>query len=179
MAELTGMLDLSSWPAGMRVIVRKEGPIRGAVAVHRPRRTATDRIRHQHHHPGNWRPWNYVTVARARCEDASVPPRTADCVTCRCTGSTRTASGASSSNWPAVAGLDPDLALTDSPARRWEPKALRLRLFSQSQHRLTCHARRRRLKLATGAPHLHLLLDGIRTLTALPTPADTSTDRDH
>ena len=26
MAELTGMLDLSSWPAGMRVIVRKERP---------------------------------------------------------------------------------------------------------------------------------------------------------
>ena len=28
MAELTGMLDLSSWPAGMRVIVRKERPVR-------------------------------------------------------------------------------------------------------------------------------------------------------
>ena len=27
-AELTGMLDLSSWPAGMRVIVRKERPVR-------------------------------------------------------------------------------------------------------------------------------------------------------
>ena len=61
------------------------------------------------------------------------------------------------------------LALTDSPARRWEPKALRLRLFSVAA-RLTRHARRRRLKLATGAPHLHLLLDGIRTLTALPDP---------
>ena len=29
-AELTGMLDLSSWPAGMRVIVRKERPHPGA-----------------------------------------------------------------------------------------------------------------------------------------------------
>jgi hypothetical protein len=29
-AELTGMLDLASWPAGMRVIVRKERPHSGA-----------------------------------------------------------------------------------------------------------------------------------------------------
>jgi hypothetical protein len=29
-AEITGMLDLSSWPAGMRVIVRKERPHPGA-----------------------------------------------------------------------------------------------------------------------------------------------------
>ena len=69
MAELTGMLDLSSWPAGMRVIVRKERPHQGGtVAVHRPRRTATDRIRHQHHHrtvggPGTTSP------SPGRCED--------------------------------------------------------------------------------------------------------------
>nr|WP_259559729.1 hypothetical protein [Brachybacterium sillae] len=30
MAELTGLLDLSGWPAGMRVIVRKERPHPGA-----------------------------------------------------------------------------------------------------------------------------------------------------
>jgi hypothetical protein len=29
-AELTGLLDLSSWPKGMRVIVRKERPHPGA-----------------------------------------------------------------------------------------------------------------------------------------------------
>ena len=29
-ADITGMLDLSSWPAGMRVIVRKERPHPGA-----------------------------------------------------------------------------------------------------------------------------------------------------
>ena len=38
---------------------------------------------------------------RARCEDRIRTARTAVCVTYRCTGSTRTASGASSSNWPA------------------------------------------------------------------------------
>ena len=30
-AELTGLLDLSSWPKGMRVIVRKERPHPGAL----------------------------------------------------------------------------------------------------------------------------------------------------
>ena len=30
-ADITGMLDLSSWPAGMRVIVRKERPHPGAL----------------------------------------------------------------------------------------------------------------------------------------------------
>jgi Transposase DDE domain group 1 len=29
-ADITGLLDLSGWPAGMRVIVRKERPHRGA-----------------------------------------------------------------------------------------------------------------------------------------------------
>jgi len=29
-AELTGLLDMSKWPAGMRVIVRKERPHPGA-----------------------------------------------------------------------------------------------------------------------------------------------------
>jgi hypothetical protein len=27
-AELTGLLDLSGWPAGMRIIIRKERPVR-------------------------------------------------------------------------------------------------------------------------------------------------------
>jgi RNA-directed DNA polymerase len=45
-AELTGLLDLSSWPAGMRVIVRKERPHPGApAAVHRHRRAPRDRQR--------------------------------------------------------------------------------------------------------------------------------------
>jgi len=48
-AELTGLLDLSAWPVGMRVIVRKERPHPGgATAVHRYRRAAADRVHHQH-----------------------------------------------------------------------------------------------------------------------------------
>ncbi len=48
-AELTGLLDLSAWPKGMRVIVRRERPTRCPTTVHRPQSPATDRVRHQHH----------------------------------------------------------------------------------------------------------------------------------
>jgi hypothetical protein len=46
-AELTGLLDLASWPKGMRVIVRKERPQpRRATAVHRYRRAPVHLLRH-------------------------------------------------------------------------------------------------------------------------------------
>jgi len=49
-AELTGLLDLGGWPAGMRVIVRRERPHprRSTVAVRGGRRLALHRVRHQH-----------------------------------------------------------------------------------------------------------------------------------
>ncbi len=51
-AELTGLLELSAWPAGTRVIIRKERPHPGgAAAVHRHRRAAADRVHHQHPQP--------------------------------------------------------------------------------------------------------------------------------
>jgi hypothetical protein len=47
-AELTGLLDLSWWPEGMRVIVRKERPHpRRAAAVHRYRRAPRHLLRHR------------------------------------------------------------------------------------------------------------------------------------
>ena len=61
------------------------------------------------------------------------------------------------------------LAFDTTPARRWEPKRLRLQVFSIAA-RLTRHARRTRLKLAATAPHLQMLLDGITRLAALPDP---------
>ena len=49
-AEATGLLNLTSWPAGMRVIIRKERPHPGAqLTDHRPRRQPDHRLRHQHH----------------------------------------------------------------------------------------------------------------------------------
>jgi Transposase DDE domain group 1 len=48
-AELTGLTDLSAWPQGMRVIVRKERPSpRRSTALRRRRWDAYHRVRHQH-----------------------------------------------------------------------------------------------------------------------------------
>jgi hypothetical protein len=61
------------------------------------------------------------------------------------------------------------LALAGHPARRWEPKRLRLRLFSIAG-RLADHGRTRRLHLAASAPWAWLLLAGLDRLRALPAP---------
>ncbi len=64
------------------------------------------------------------------------------------------------------------LALTDHPARHWEPKRLRLRLFSIAAA-LATTARTRTLHLSKHAPWAELALQALerlRTLTALPAP---------
>jgi hypothetical protein len=48
------------------------------------------------------------------------------------------------------------LALHDHPARRWEPKRLRLRLFSAAA-KLARHARQTRLRCATHWPFTDLI----------------------
>ena len=49
-AEVTGLLDLSGWPPGMRIIVRRERPHPGAQLerVRAPRRLPLPNVRHQH-----------------------------------------------------------------------------------------------------------------------------------
>jgi Transposase DDE domain group 1 len=61
------------------------------------------------------------------------------------------------------------LALPADPARRWEPKRLRLRIFSLAG-RLVRTGRRTVLHLAGQAPWAALLLKAITTLRALPEP---------
>jgi hypothetical protein len=61
------------------------------------------------------------------------------------------------------------LAYTDHPARRWEPKRLRLRLFSLPAQRAR-HARRTVLHLPAHAPWAGLLCDGLARLRALTVP---------
>jgi len=168
-AELTGMLDLSSWPAGMRVIVRKERPHPGAQL----RFTDRDGLRltafATNTRGGQLAALELRHRRRARCEDRIRSAK--DC------GLRNLPLHGFDQNriWCTIVELACELlawtqmlALTGSPARRWEPKALRLRLFSIAA-RLTRHARRRRLKLAA-APHLQLLLNGMHTLTELPNP---------
>ena len=129
-ADITGLLDLAAWPAGMRVIVRKERPHPGAqlrftdIDGHRFTAFATDakggqladlELRHRR---------------RARCEDRI-----------RCAKDTGLRNlplkgYAQNQVWCEIVALACELlawtqmlALTGT-ARRWEPKRLRLRLFS-------------------------------------------------
>jgi hypothetical protein len=168
-ADATGLLDLSAWPAGMRVIVRKEKPHPGAQlritdvngwrvtafatntpAVGGPHRSnAHLELRHRR---------------RARCEDRI-----------RCakdTGLTNLPLHDFDQNriWLAIVALAVELttwwqllALTTHPARRWEPKRLRLRLFSIAG-RIADHGRTRHLHLAAAAPWAWLLQAGIDRL---------------
>jgi Transposase DDE domain group 1 len=82
-ADITGLLDLDSWPAGMRVIVRKERPHPGAqlrftdIDGHRFTAFATDTKR------GQLADLELRHRRRARCGTASGTPRTPACGTCR------------------------------------------------------------------------------------------------
>jgi len=61
------------------------------------------------------------------------------------------------------------LTLAGHDARRWEPKRLRLRLFSIAA-RLAEHGRTRRLHLSGHAPWAGLLAAMITRLQTLPAP---------
>ena len=61
------------------------------------------------------------------------------------------------------------LTLPAHPARRWEPKRLRLRLFSTAG-RLARTARRTVLHLPRGGRWTHLLPSMVSTLRSLPAP---------
>ena len=165
-AELTGLLDLSSWPAGMRVIVRKERPHPGAqlrftdIDGHRVTAFATDTK------PGSSLTWNCATAAGPGARTGSGAPKTPACAVSRCTASPRTRSGASWWPWPANSlAWMPMLAL-DGPARAWEPKRLRLRLFTAAG-RIVRGGRRLRLRLAATWPWATQITAAITRLQAL------------
>jgi hypothetical protein len=100
-AGLTGLLDLSSWPAGMRVIVRRERPHPGAQL----RFTGLDGHRFTAF-PTGARTGQLADLElrhrrRARCEDRIRCAKDTGLRNLRCTALTRTSSGASWSRWPA------------------------------------------------------------------------------
>ena len=165
-AELTGMLNLDGWPKGMRVIVRKERPHPGAqlrftdIDGHRFTCFATStkggqladlELRHRQ---------------RARCEDRI-----------RCAKDTGLRNlplqgYAQNQIWCEIAALACELlawmqllALT-GPARRWEPKRLRLRLFAAAG-RIVRGGRRLRLRLAVSWPWASQITAAISRLQAL------------
>jgi hypothetical protein len=169
-AELTGLLDLSGWPRGMRVIARKERPHPGAqlrltdVDGHRVTAFATNtrggqlpdlELRHRR---------------RARSEDRI---RNA-----KATGLTNLPLHDYAQNriWCALVGLAAELtawmqmlAFGGHEARRWEPKRLRYRIFSVAAQ-LARTGRRVLLHLASRSPWTQLITDGIGRLRAVASP---------
>jgi hypothetical protein len=171
--EITDMLDLNAWPEGMRVIVRRERPHPGAqlrftdIDGHRFTCFATST------HAGG--PGSHLADLelrhrrRARCEDRI-----------RCAKDTGLRNlplhgTAQNQIWCEIVALAIDLLAwmqmlaLDGPPRRWEPKRLRMRLFSVAA-RLVHSGRRLRLRLARTWPWTTTLTRAAAQLQALPAP---------
>jgi hypothetical protein len=165
-AELTGLLDLAAWPEGMRVIVRKEHPHPGAqlrftdLGGHRFTCFATDarvgqlaglELRHRR---------------RARWEDRTLNAKDTGLRNLPLHGF------AQNQIWCELAAMASELLAwmqmlaLDGPARAWEPRRLRLRLFSAAG-RLARGSRRLRLRLASTWPWTTHLTTAITRLHAL------------
>lgn len=166
-ADITGMLDLEGWPEGMRVIVRKERPHPGAqlrftdVDGHRFTAFATDAKR------GQLAGLELRHRRRARCEDRIRNAKDTGLRNLPLKGF------AQNQLWCEITALACELtawmqmlALTGK-ARRWEPKRLRLRLFSAAG-RLARGGRRLRLRLAERWPWAADITAAASRLQALP-----------
>jgi hypothetical protein len=167
-AELAGDV-LDGWPTGMRLIVRKERPHPGAQL----RFTDADGMRltcfatNTKHVP--IAPLELRHRQRARAEDRIRAART--------TGLTNLPLHDTAQNriWLEIVqiALDllawmPMLALTGE-TRLWEPRRLRLRLFSAAAHLVTT-GRRRILRLAKHWPWTDVITSALTRLDILPNP---------
>jgi hypothetical protein len=164
-AELTGLLDLGDWPEGMRMIVRKERPHPGAqlrftdIDGHRLTAFATDARR------GQLADLELRHRRRARCEDRIRNAKD--------TGLRNLPLHGFNQNqiWCELVAMASELTAwmqmlaLDGPARAWEPKRLRLRLFSAAG-RLVRGGRRLRLRLAATWPWAPQLTAAITRLQA-------------
>ncbi|WP_405836601.1 IS1380 family transposase [Streptomyces sp. NBC_01518] len=168
-AEITDMPDLSTWPTGMRLIVRKERPHPGAQL----RFTDLDGLRltcfATNTKGGQLADLELRHRRRARCEDRIRGARA--------TGLRNLPLHDTTQNriWLEIVSLAldllawmPMLALTGD-ARRWEPKKLRLRLFSAAAQ-LVNTGRRRWLRLPARWPWTAVISHAIVRLHALPNP---------
>jgi hypothetical protein len=169
-AELTGLLDLSGWPAGMRVLVRRERPHPGAQlslfeerdgyryqamatnttagqlafleARHRAHARVEDRIRHAKDSGLGRFPSREFAINQAWTVITAIA---ADLVA-----------------WLRLLALTPELAAC-------EPKALRYRILHVPA-RLTRGARRRRLRLPATWPWAGPMVAAFQRITAIPAP---------
>jgi hypothetical protein len=164
-AELTGLADLSGWPEGMRVIVRKERPHPGAqlrftdLGGHRFTCFATDTRR------GQLADLELRHRRRARCEDRIRNAKDTGLRNLPLHGFTQ------NQIWCELVAMASELTAwmqmlaLDGPARAWEPKRLRLRLFSAAG-RIVRGGRRLRLRIATTWPWATQLTAAITRLQA-------------
>jgi hypothetical protein len=164
-AELTGLLDLAGWPQGMRVIVRKERPHPGAqlrftdLNGHRFTAFATDARR------GQLPDLELRHRRRARCEDRIRAAKD--------TGLRNLPLHGFDQNqlWCELVAMASELLAwmqmlaLGRTARAWEPKRLRLRLFSAAG-RLVRGGRQLRLRLAATWPWAAQLTAAITCLQA-------------
>ena len=169
-AELTGLLDLSNYPAGTRVIVRRERPHPGAQlslfeerdgyryqpfatntgtgqlafleARHRAHARVEDRIRHAKDSGLGRLPSREFAINQAWCAAVALA---ADLVA-----------------WLRLLALDGELA-------RAEPKTLRYRLLHVPA-RLVRSARRRRLRIPSSWPWADALAAAFTRIAAIPAP---------
>jgi hypothetical protein len=165
-AELTGLPDLTGWPEGMRVIVRKERPHPGAqlrftdIDGHRFTCFATDATR------GQLADLELRHRRRARCEDRIRAAKDTGLRNLPLHGF------AQNQIWCELVAMACELTAwmqmlaLDGTARRWEPKRLRLRLFSAAG-RLVRGGHRLRLRIAATWPWASHLTVAITRLHAL------------
>lgn len=168
-AEFTGLLDLTKWPAGMRVIVRRERPHPGAslrfedVDGYRLTAFVTNTTR------GQLPDLELRHRRRARCEDRIRLGKD--------TGLRNMPLKGFDQNriWCAIIALATDitawmglLAHPTAEARRWEPKRLRFRLFSIPAA-IVRTGRRVILHLSDRARWADVVYAAITRLRALPT----------
>jgi len=165
-AEITGMLDLGSWPKGMRVIVRKERPHPGAqlrftdIDGHRFTCFATST------NGGQLADLELRHRLRARCEDRIRAAKDTGLRNLPLHGY------AQNQIWCEIVALACELLAwtamlaLSGPARRWEPRRLRLRIFACAG-RIVRGSRRLRLRLAARWPWASQITAAIARLHAL------------
>jgi hypothetical protein len=169
-AELTALLDLPGWPKGMRVIARKERPHPGAqlrftdIDGHRFTCFVTNTKR------GQLADLELRHRRRARCEDRIRAAKD--------TGLRNLPLHDFDQNriWLEIVALACELlawmqllALHGTDAGRYEPKRLRLRLFTVAG-RLVRGGRRLRLRLPQRWPWAQPIITALTRLQALPAP---------
>ncbi len=169
LAEITGMTDLTGWPKGMRLIVRKERPHPGAQL------RITD-------HDGNRLTAFATNTPAGQLADLELRhrrrARAEDRIRCaKDTGLRNLPLHGFAANriWMELVLLTMDLVAwmqllaLGGPQRRWEPKRLRFRLLATTA-RLVSTGRRHLLRFSSHWPWSGLITDALGRLRVLPDP---------